>query len=164
MHGNCNYVHVKACMKPVNGITHVQVQDLISYETSINIIYLYWYTNPLSKFNMDIEHDLFFKWYFLSKCSFKFNPLHICIVFASFCIPTVGSTMCRFSSHLQIVKCWDPPPRSFGRKLLMIQNQSLVAPVNHGWSTYPPGPRTPPHLDKGLIAGLIKGNQWLRSP
>ena len=27
----------------------------------------------------------------------------------------------------------------------------------------PPGPRTPPR-NKGLIAGLIKGNQWLISP
>ncbi len=27
----------------------------------------------------------------------------------------------------------------------------------------PPGPRTPPR-NKGLIFGLIKGNQWLISP
>ena len=28
----------------------------------------------------------------------------------------------------------------------------------------PPGPRTPPKRNKALIAGLIKGNQWLISP
>ena len=32
----------------------------------------------------------------------------------------------------------------------------------HGWSTYPPGPRTYPHpRNMGLIFGLIKGNQWV---
>ena len=33
----------------------------------------------------------------------------------------------------------------------------------HGWSTNPAGPRTPPR-NKGLIAGLIKGNQWKKGP
>ena len=35
-----------------------------------------------------------------------------------------------------------------------------MAFVNRG---PPPGPRTP-HSNKGLIAGLIKGHQWLISP
>ena len=41
-------------------------------------------------------------------------------------------------------------------------NQLDSVALFHGWSTYPPGPRTPPR-NKGLIAGLIKGNQWLIS-
>ena len=37
--------------------------------------------------------------------------------------------------------------------------------VDHGQSTYPPQvPYTPPPRNKGLIAGLIKGNQWFISP
>ena len=36
--------------------------------------------------------------------------------------------------------------------------------ILHGYSTnQPPGPRTPPR-NKGLIFGLIKGNQWLICP
>ena len=36
-----------------------------------------------------------------------------------------------------------------------------MAIVNRG---PPNGPREPPKRNKGLIAGLIKGNQWLISP
>ena len=35
---------------------------------------------------------------------------------------------------------------------------------NHGYSTNPPRATYPPQIHKGLIAGLIKGNQWLISP
>ena len=35
--------------------------------------------------------------------------------------------------------------------------------VVHGYSTNPRA-TYPPQFDKGLIAGLIKGNQWLISP
>ena len=34
---------------------------------------------------------------------------------------------------------------------------------HYGYLTNPPGPRTPAR-NKGLIAGLIKGNQWLINP
>ena len=34
----------------------------------------------------------------------------------------------------------------------------------HGYSTNPPRATYPPEIHKGLIAGLIKGNQWLISP
>ncbi len=98
---------------------------------------IYWQSlGILWKFNMNIKMEPCFKWYVPSKGSSKFNnPLHICIILYS---NSWFDHVSQCSSHLQIVKCWDPPPRSFGRKLLMIQNQSLVAPVNHGWSTYPP--------------------------
>ncbi len=38
---------------------------------------------------------------------------------------------------------------------------ALTAQKNHGWSTGTPPFRGPPLRNKGLIAGLIKGNQWV---
>ena len=163
MHGNCNYVHVKACMKPVNGITHVQVQDLISYETSINIIYLYWYTNPLSKFNMNIKNEPFFKWYFLSKGSSNFNnPLHILhhFVFQQLVRPCVAAFQPSADSKVlgsTTAELWKKAPDD--------SESELGGPSQSWLVNLPPRTTYPPlRVYKGLIAGLIKGNQWLRSP
>ena len=69
------------------------------------------------------------------------------------------------------VSCFTIPKRVFhwhpGLKVLLFGNiyiyVTVLKAVCHGYSTNPPGPRTPPR-NKGLIAGLIKGNQWLISP
>ena len=42
--------------------------------------------------------------------------------------------------------------------------ETMSDTLNHGYSTNPPPGHVPPPRNKGLIAGLIKGNQWLISP
>ena len=83
---------------------------------------------------MEIKHG-YQKWSLFKKAYPSTIPLHICWVsvfheIASFALPVDTTAMGRSLRPPQMVKSRDLPPRSFGRKLLMIQNQSRVAPVN----------------------------------
>ena len=66
--------------------------------------------------------------------------------------------------HLVTKMCWSKPWGSStnGSKSSLLSVGTSVASSLvhiHGWSTY-----RPPRNNKGLIAGLINGNQWLISP
>ena len=53
--------------------------------------------------------------------------------------------------------------REGNKKTISEKRNFLDRHIVHGWSTNPPQ-RTPPPRNKGLIAGLIKGNQRFMSP